>query len=59
MGEAAYYTKHKEDLELSFYKAIPGKVFTKHNGLIRSLSLSLSVFNFLFYFLFWCWYVNY
>ncbi|GAY33758.1 hypothetical protein CUMW_007940 [Citrus unshiu] len=24
MGEAAFYTKHKEDLERSFFKAIPG-----------------------------------
>ncbi|KDO77504.1 hypothetical protein CISIN_1g004722mg [Citrus sinensis] len=27
MGEAAFYTKHKEDLERSFFKAIPEAVF--------------------------------
>ena len=25
MGEAAYLSKHKEDLQRSFYKSIPGK----------------------------------
>lgn len=27
MGEAAYLTKHKEDLRSSFYKSIPGRAF--------------------------------
>lgn len=27
MGEAAYLSKNKENLQASFYKAIPGKTF--------------------------------
>lgn len=26
MGEAAYYTKHRGDLERNFFKAIPGNI---------------------------------
>lgn len=40
MGEAAFYTKHKEDLERSFFKAIPGKLsYFKDSYLIGDFSL--------------------
>ncbi|KAH9701792.1 Potassium transporter 1 [Citrus sinensis] len=49
MGEAAFLTKHHEDIQRSFYKAIPGKIIFKHqiNNIIlfSSLVLILLIFH--------------
>jgi hypothetical protein len=41
MGEAAFLSKHHEDIERSFYKAIPGKNILKCQLVYIILSPSL------------------
>ena len=50
MGEAAYLSKHREDLQSSFYKALPGEVpmFQKIDGNFPFLFRA----NFTFYIMF-------